>query len=90
MGPGGVDYPLHKGGASLVAFVLLESQVGYSDTETKQEISGEVVSPPTHSHMLQNAAGDYCLKRRLLACIPMKISPQVLFGMCALITNPYF
>lgn len=68
--------------------MLLESQVGYSDIETRQEIRGEVVSPPTHSHMLQNAAGDYSLKRRLLACIPMKKSPQVLFGTCALITNP--
>lgn len=63
--------------------------MGYSDIETGQKMSGEVVTPPTHSHMLQIAAGDYSLKRRLLACIPTKISPQRLFGTCALITDPY-
>lgn len=73
----------------LVAPVLLGSQVGQSDTETRQKISGEVVIPPTHSHMLQNAAGDYSLRRRLLACLPMKTSSRVLFGTCVLITDPF-
>lgn len=54
--------------------------MGYSDIETRQKASGEVVIPPTHSHVLQDAAGKYSLKRRLLACIPVKISPRVLFG----------
>lgn len=53
MGPAGVDHPLTTWWALPVAPVLLESQVGYSDSETRQKISGEVVIPPTHSHMLQ-------------------------------------
>lgn len=60
---------------------------GYSDIETRQKTSGEVVIPPTHSHVLQNAAGEYSLKRKLLACIPMKMSPRFLFGPCALIID---
>ena len=61
--------------------------MGYSDTKTRQKISGEVVIPPTHSHMLQNAAGDYSLKRRLPPCIQMKVSSRGLFGTCALLSD---
>lgn len=49
-----------------------------------------MVIPPTHSHMSQNAAGDYSLKRTLQACMPMKISPQAVWHMRALITDPSF
>lgn len=68
--------------------MLLESQLGYSDIETGQETSGEVVIPPTHFHVSQHAAGECSLKRRLLACISMKTSPWVLFSTCALIIDP--
>lgn len=51
-----------------------------SDIETRQKTSGEVVVPPTHSHVLQNAAGVFSQEKA--TCIPMKITPRLVWPLC--------